>query len=153
MSEWFSDISSIADWLSIFSFFISGYVAFELRRIKRRIFSKVRLPQLIADLRSSSGSFPRLLGGDFLANEQAINTQIAVAKAQLDILKTLVTGQLRTDINDIIVETKRSIGTYRYAAMTPKEKSDQVWVFYGSLNGLLEKLKHESERDRIGAAQ
>jgi hypothetical protein len=128
-------LSTIADWASIISLFVSGYAVYEITRV----------PVLVGALRKQGSSFATLLDGykEDQAKRREFSLELARCQATLRLILPKVNRDARQRTNKLIGD----IGTWRSSEIMEED----AWRIYAELNGLLEELKSVVEEQKIGA--
>lgn len=140
-------LSTIADWLSIISFFVSAYAAYAITKVRSQIIGRVRLPQVIAALEANASELASIMRTYDDSRDQ-FGLELSKCEAHLRVIRGKV-SQARPTVKRLLADihryNRRSTLFYR----NEQNRSD-AWKIYSRLNGLIQELTNISEEQRIG---
>lgn len=137
MVEWFNFIASGA---SILSFFISIYVLFDVRRIRKDFLSRVRIPSLLEALESYASDMSRDLAS-FEESRQQMEIVLARCEPALRSLSPKLSGVERRDTRRL-ANTMKNFRTIRFWRQKRELDYDRAWALYIDLQQIIEGVKN-----------
>ncbi len=116
---------------SVLSVLITGWVLFELKRLRSQYLLQARLPDLVSSLKSKATELSKSLG-DFRGSQHDIKAMLPIVTSTLKNLRSKLDGEPKSSVDRLI----------KYISHNELELDEEAaWLIYRDLLGVVETLK------------
>lgn len=145
-------VDDIANWASILSFLVASYAAWGVRKVRKEMIDRVRLPTLVADIRKRNSRLAELMRSfDDTGIRDEISVELAQCEATLRMIRRKVSGPLRQPTFYIWLRLLRFRRPFLFGIWPVQNTREDAWRIYLELNSLIEELKNLVTEQKMGA--
>lgn len=145
MIDWIKhNFNGISGWSSILGFFLSIWVLYTVKKLRKYYIFKARIPEIIKEINKFSKELNSYLD-DINNNKNEIIVIIKKCEFTLKSLKQKSTNDLVPLINQMLqrITKMKNGGPVRFYQLKPAKWSfnDEAWELYSDMQGVLQGLK------------
>ncbi|MDP4023708.1 hypothetical protein Q8W71_13815 [Methylobacterium sp. NEAU 140] len=142
-------VSTLGDWLSVLTFFVSGYTYITLRNVRAELISKAMLPRYIDLLTQEASNLSDLLA-DFQKNKNDIELIISRSLVNVRTIENKTAGPTKAKAKSVAKQIQ-SFEAVPWFGSRKELDASAARTIYISITVLIEQMNRLAEDQRFGA--
>lgn len=142
-------VSTVGDWLSVGTFFVSIYTYLTLSSVRSELISKAMLPRYIEILSDEASGLSTLLV-DFPKNKHDIELRISRSLVTVKVIASKTNGATKAKAKEVAKQMQAVEGKTFFGSRKAID-ADSARAIYVSVITLVEQMNRLSEEQRFGA--